>query len=188
GVIHFSISGEYITDIVRQFILEDKWETATALLLEDIHGMDYNTAVNIMTGKARLVGKDSGIDLEMIEDHEYSRNLQYHYGARYHDRLNNIWYEPYAVVTSFGDRDHSWSMKEYGTGSSKEKRAMFYADDRTSDMAVMISLDGVNHLYDTSDVIALFRRVHSAPLWMKNKNQSTEEAFISAINMDMLID
>ena len=64
GVLHFSISGEFITRHTRRLWAEGAAALALKTLLTGLHGMDEAIALKILTGQKKLTGWNSQIALE----------------------------------------------------------------------------------------------------------------------------
>ena len=50
GVAHFSISGDWLTEHVRERMLSDMEESALTLLVEHLDGMTYEQALAVLLG------------------------------------------------------------------------------------------------------------------------------------------
>jgi hypothetical protein len=63
--VHFTITGEHVTKVARDFLTSDLFHLAYQVIIEDMHGMDPETGLLILTGKKKLIGdSDNGIFLE----------------------------------------------------------------------------------------------------------------------------
>lgn len=67
GVMHFRISGEFITRLSRNLWAEGASAKALNLLVTGLHGMTEAIAFEILKGKQKLVGWNSNI--RMVPDH-----------------------------------------------------------------------------------------------------------------------
>ena len=65
GVAHFSISGDWLTEHVRERMLSDMEESALTLLVEHLDGMTYEQALAVLLGEKRLTGVN---DLELVDE------------------------------------------------------------------------------------------------------------------------
>jgi phosphohistidine swiveling domain-containing protein len=64
-VVHFSISGEFVTEHARDMVREGNWRGAYNFLMDTMHGMDAQMAMDIVQGKKHLTGVN---DLELEDD------------------------------------------------------------------------------------------------------------------------
>lgn len=63
--VHFSISGDYLTDVTRQMVLEGRWRTALDLLVNGLDGFTIDQAVSVLKGTAKLDGVNT---VNLVED------------------------------------------------------------------------------------------------------------------------
>jgi len=160
----FRISGKTLTEKSRDFVLEDAWSKGVRFLLDGLEGMTYDYAIQILTGKQKLVGEDGideGIELadEKKEDvAEYLEEVSYLYGGLY-NKCGDDWYRPYAVVTDFGPED----LFIRDEPVYKIRRALHYADDSNNDIAIVLWYDkkGVGSREGT----VLFKKTMVPPFW-----------------------
>lgn len=62
---HFQIEGAFLTQLARDFVREGNWRKAYTFLMENLHGMDSQIAMDIVQGKKKLTGVN---DLELADD------------------------------------------------------------------------------------------------------------------------
>jgi len=67
NVVHFSVTGEAMTSLFRDFWVEGRHHFAITGLLEGLHGMTEEIAIAIVTGQMKLTGVD---ELGLEEDNE----------------------------------------------------------------------------------------------------------------------
>lgn len=67
GLVHFRITGEFITQQARTFWAEDDEPTRAIELLESLHGITQQQILDVLEGRAKLTG-DSGIGVKLEVD------------------------------------------------------------------------------------------------------------------------
>lgn len=72
---HFTITGAFVTQHARKLWAEGQAAEALRFLVEDMEGMNEETALLICTGKKKLVGRDSDINLENDKATTDSRDI-----------------------------------------------------------------------------------------------------------------
>lgn len=102
--VHFSIEGDYITDIARTRMQEGDWRHALKIL-DCMEGLPLDDQISILKGDKYLTGSN---DLELLEDtreetKEYKQSLKEQYGKTL--RFNKKFYEAYAFVDSWCKQD-----------------------------------------------------------------------------------
>ncbi|AKU43628.1 hypothetical protein CPT_Seuss102 [Caulobacter phage Seuss] len=141
--LHFSIDGEYITDLVRTRVREGRWDWSLKLLMEDLHGMTYDIALRILKGDAKLTGVNS-LELADDDDQEYKRQLAWHFAGVY-VASDGRFMRPYAIVTSWGPDD----MVPEANGPRRNPKyihnSLFYADDPVKDTHYVLNGDFKSH-------------------------------------------
>lgn len=106
SVVHFSISGDFITQHARDLVREGQWRKGYDFLMDSLHGMEASLALDILAGSKKLEGVN---DLEIAPDNasgEVSSWLAYQFRHCF-TWQNRIW-RPYAVVTAYGQED--WQL------------------------------------------------------------------------------
>ena len=99
---HFVITGEFITQHARDRIFEAGWEHSLRFLMENLCGIDYETAIDVLSGKKKLVGKN-----EVRPSDESAKNRK-ELEERVHSKyagtvlINGLYWRPYAFVNNFG--------------------------------------------------------------------------------------
>jgi len=181
--LHFSISGEFITKIARNFVIEDKWEKALNMLKDDIQGCNYDIAVSILNGKEKFQGINH---LELVDEDqtnedviEYKNMLKRKFVGVCTD--SNEYWKPYAIVNGWckldlntkfmtinkynsydetsvptknaGGRYYRWSMA----------RNNFYMSDPPNDIAKQLKIN-------KDDQITLWEKIRMPPLWLQKRN------------------
>ncbi len=179
GVAHFVVSGEFLTEFVRDLVVEGSWEHASRILVEDLHGMTWDLAIQILSGKKRLVGTSDGPGVELADEapgeaDAYLERVRWAFAGRW--RHGSRWYEPYAVVTSYGAKDGLALLKgaiplvkmaddRVGRKPSlwSKERALFYADNPTEDL-LHYSLHPDERGAER-EMAVLFRACGAPPMW-----------------------
>jgi phosphohistidine swiveling domain-containing protein len=113
----FTITGQFLTETVRQLVLERNWRHAMRVLKE-IDGLTIEQSVAILSGKKKLIGtsrigaNDKGI--ELVEEtakarKAYEKRLEFLYSGvvAYADAF----WRPYATVSyGFSEDDAHWAF------------------------------------------------------------------------------
>ena len=189
--LHFSISGEFITEHCRDRMFERGWEDAVRLLVNDLPGMTHEQAHSILNGELRLVGVNSCTP--EAEDPKVTKEVQdrlaWHYAGTVFDGKH--YFLPYAYVDNWGEWDVFEMTKVRnpytgvpeagikGAGNSAI-RSVPYMDKRDEDRAIWLKYDGGE---GKSTVCVLFKRVSSPPIWMVphiHEWQIALDAFVKA--------
>ena len=115
GTVHFSITGEGLTRIVRDGMLSERPAWAWRLLTDGLDGEGAEKAArSVLDGSKRLTGDESqGItcvddDPQDADTARYLQDLRFIYAGRV--RVLGRWWRPRARVTSFGQEDVGGSM------------------------------------------------------------------------------
>jgi hypothetical protein len=165
--LHFKIDGSDLTRLARDLVLEKRWESAILVLVEGLQDFSHDFAYSVLSGKQKLEGNETdGISLVQDDSIEYINELQSTYGHYYFQ--NSKWYVPYAIITSFDERDISYMEYQRLPSSSEKfknngwKRALYYANNPKSDLVISL-----NNVPGTG--ICLFEIVSNPPIWMINQ-------------------
>jgi hypothetical protein len=163
--VHFIVTGEFVTQHARSIVSEERWEDALHFLMTSLVGMTYDHAVNILAGKAKLIGENNNV--QMVEDDcpnpKYIEHLKWVY--RGYVRINNEWYSPYAYVSSFGVKDMFYYDETPSTANTEANwrhRSRFYMNDRLNDKVLSCRLKW----HDNFEYTVLFKKRKAPPLWM----------------------
>jgi hypothetical protein len=104
-VAHFSVTGDYLCDIVRDLVVSERWDGAQRVL-DDVHGLTRPQQLEILTGKAQI---NTGLtDLEPLPAdvaEAYQRDVAYIYAGRVRLSGYQGWWRPIAALTDFGPND-----------------------------------------------------------------------------------
>lgn len=146
---HFSITGDYITDIVREFVLSNEHVKAIDLL-RDFDGLDIENIYKILNGSKKLVGTNC-FDLVDDNDQDYIESLKYKFSGVVKGE-NSVYYRPYAYVRTYGYKDYRFSENSRGYLD----RAEYYKRNQT-DIIKMLSLDVSENI--TMGVAVIFEKV-----------------------------
>lgn len=173
--VHFTITGEALTRIVRDIFLSDRPDRAYQAILQSLGENDERVpllAQRLLNGTVRLEGVD---ELEVVNEDpptpecvEFVKHANYLYGGRI--RLGNKWYQPHAIVTSLGNVDGEYAYTKAGEKPDGYNRALilnlrveFYGDE--GDKAV--NVEGYQYP-------VLFREVGEPPMWRKTPKTPAE--------------
>ena len=188
----FSICGDYLTKILRDLVLEDKWEHSLKTASECILGISTDQAITILKGEYKLTGNSQigmGYEKEDPEiEQEHKERIQKYYCGRCKLGRSDLWFEPYAIVGSYCAADIKgpsiWAEREIslrperGNDGFKESivyrgdwggsdwaygRAMYYAHNPMSDRAYVLQVREEDIHKNCSTV--LFRVCPSRPIW-----------------------
>jgi phosphohistidine swiveling domain-containing protein len=188
-VVHFSISGDFLTDFFRDLVVEGRWDYSLNALIRDVDGMTHDIAISILSGSKRLTGIQSFEDpegIQLVDDdaEEYLERLGYAYG-HFYEHTDHKCYIPYAIVDRWGREDALWAAEYLNSGSLpcldrkdlqefSYKRSLFYADNQFKDLALTVK-------YGNVDTIVLFKIAEGLPpLWM-TKNTTPQESVDNAL-------
>lgn len=159
--LRFWTRGEDLTRMARDLVLERRPDDALRFLVDGLEGMSWDMAVGVVTGTHKLIGRSPCTDADVAAGYHISITQDAGssaYRAQVESMYRGLWkrggdyYEPYAVVTSFGRED-------MGNGVQAGARALHYADDPEEDIVKLIELPG----YATKCVNVLWRKVKERP-------------------------
>jgi len=162
--LHFTVTGEFITEHARDRVLEGNWEDAIRFLKTSIMGFGYDNIIDILSGASRLTGDSNGpkyVSIEKRTDSKYVAKLDELYGHYF--RISRQWYVPYQYITSYGPPDMSeFNIDvQYSKGSEVFKgRALFYCQYPGDKMFYLKCPDGEYH-------VVTFKKVSEPPVWME---------------------
>jgi hypothetical protein len=164
--LHFKVTGKFITQHTRDKVIEGDWEDAIRFLVEYLHGMDFNIAISILSGKQRLTGDSSiGVKLEKDSDSsDYLKRLNWVYRG-YFQHSDRQWYVPYAITNSFGERDFSFFKSDYPFS-----RARYYLNNKEKDKIFGLKCKQ----FEGYEKAVLFELVKSPPIWIQIKRTAQE--------------
>ena len=154
----FVITGEYMTGLVHDRVIEGRWDHAFKILKDGLHGIDDTTVLSILRGEARLEGENT-LDLVKEDQPAYRERLAYAFAGCIRAPSGRV-LRPYAVVTSWGAEDmatvgddapvhrdakladehdpraptRSVRLKDF------QHRTLFYADDPRQDVVFFLKL------------------------------------------------
>jgi phosphohistidine swiveling domain-containing protein len=155
-VLHFSVAGQRLTELARSLVTEGAWERGLKLLTEGLEGCGYDVAASVLRGTHTFAGvaQASGEGLRLVEEKpelraEYETALSYAYAGRF--RHKDAWYEPYAVVESWGEADaraalrrtggrilSDWERPQEAIRRFSNERSRSYMDDPDRDISVVM--------------------------------------------------
>ncbi len=106
--VHFSIEGGFLTQLARDFVREGNWRKAYSFLMDNLHGMDAQVALDILQGKKQLTGVN---DLELADDDceaEVKGWLDFQFSQCF--SFEGRVYQPYGMVTAY--RREDWRLAQ----------------------------------------------------------------------------
>lgn len=181
--VRFTVSGESLTRLARDSVMDGHWRNGLKLLVEDLEGMSYDNALAVLKGEKKIVGQNESLALE-AEDPDIAEALADDYRvALLGDALclKNRLYRPYAHVSSFGAIDLDDALEEYRRGKCGGRRfdslpldkgdqeelalhrALFYADNRKADLAFVVKGPTGQEVYA---LFAADNEMLDLPIWM----------------------
>lgn len=179
--LHWTITGEFVTRMARDWVLERRWDDSIRWLKDSLIGVEYNHIMAILEGRAKLVGDShAGIFLEEENPEdakEYIDGYMFLYGGIYKRYENH--YQPYAVVRDYGPTDivvdKPWNLRE--SNLHHKNRAMFYAYHPSTDECFLLHYSKVSGPIEMN---ILWERVDKPPLWVKTFSEPQEalDAFL----------
>lgn len=187
----FNISGEFLTNHSRDLVREGKWDNALKLLVDDIHGMTYEIAIDILKGDKKLIGdsREDNIDLDDDNDTEFKSAVDYLYAGSV--KIGDQWFKPYTAITNYGRNDCYLSrvinemyssparqqvvIESMTNQREAELRALHYAENPKTDAVYFLDcIDPVTDL--VREMAVLFERIEMPPLWYKVLRNDPKEA------------
>ena len=139
GVAHFRLSGESLTRMARDLVVEGRWMMATALLREGLEGMTYDLAYKILAGDLALEGDEHGMTVCDDDATEHKERVAYRYSGLLRGKDHKL-YRGYACVVSWGPDDAAYAKRVLGRSQQSvlvdferstrwvEQRSHYYAD------------------------------------------------------------
>ena len=159
--LYFTIDGKFISEFARTRVIEGAWDSALKMLVDDIPGITHEQAIAILKGDADLVGSAQigGPESTLTFKRQRKNNdvamgmkerLDYMYDTVF--RHSDVYYQPYAMVTSWGPEDIAFAKAYKGqynvVGPSKFSifdrdirlchRSLYYARDKVKDLLVYV--------------------------------------------------
>lgn len=177
SVAYFKISGEYITEQARIFVMEDNWETALRILNDDMCGSSYEIAISVLKCEKQFIGID---EIDLVDDdislhQDYINQVDYLFSG-IHKSGNEYW-RPYAIVVGYSELDMNRSSMASNRYHSVNDVAIpiaessgymnwcmarntFYMEDMRNDKAV----SGLK--YNGKEHTVLWQKIRAMPLWI----------------------
>lgn len=110
-----TISGEYLTEMSRNLVLNGNWEGAIRVLSEGNEGQ-LEAVLSILKGDSKLIGINENISLVSDNDLEYKNEiLKVYAGSCY---IDEKWVKPYATVNTITKKT-----------SLSDQRILFYKEE-----------------------------------------------------------
>lgn len=120
SAVHFSITGEFITEHARDLILEGRERLAYQLLVDDLPGMTTELADRVLRGTHCFTGVN---EVELVQEDEppakYLNDLEFIFGAIY--EYNGMHYRPTRIVSSWGREDIRETMADRYELNTRDK-------------------------------------------------------------------
>jgi len=210
--VHFTITGEYMTFIARDMVISGMWWQAMTTLKEGLIGISMEQCIALLDGSQKLIGdSNKGMDMapDSIDDPDtakYLATMAFQYAHRL--RIGSMLYEPYAVVTGYGQCDVGgpprWlsqgrvrrpyrgqdGFEEHSYMSNQDftySRAMWHADNYDTDVAFMVEVHD-DHIGAPARKAVLFRPViTTTPFWIK-ENKTAQDAVDGACRVGRWLD
>lgn len=193
GSVHtvsFSVHAGGFTRLVRDRVLERRWDWSWNALMEGLDGMTADIAIRILKGDAKLSDDGpGGMTLEEDDDQKYKAELNYLFGGVF--MLDGRYMQPYAVVTSWGIEDFRGSREiapgsdvvtatsmgtkrytdhTYGEVFDIAYRSVFYADDPKRDIVRLLPMKGYSpmrgYVQDSHSGYVLFKEITGYPVML----------------------
>jgi len=178
----FSIAGESITRLARDFVLEGRWTDAVTLLHEGIEGPTLNQHLSVLEGdftfighSPRTPGGESTLDIapedpEITED--YKESVAFMYAGIY--KVGSRFYRPYAVVNNYGINDleacDNIPLRTINGQAANmlltQARGLHYANNRTTDRAAYMEYLFRPDMKKRSGTV-LWQIVDIPPFWLR---------------------
>lgn len=169
--VHFSIEGEFLTDLVRGMVTEGRWRDGLAILLNGLDGMTTDQALSILRGTHKLTGQDV---VDLVPDDRaaivaaHVDLVAWQHAGAWKRPGRGLW-RPYAVVTALGSGDVPEEV------SSRQRpelwnrlRILHYADDPGRDDYT----EEPEVLGGLEMAAVLWRRIEDPPLWLEGSTSS----------------
>lgn len=190
----FVVSGEFITEFARTRVLEREWDSAIEILT-NLHGITMDQIFSILRAQTKLVGDSTtGINIEPEVDcpevQDYHEQLRWLYSGVW--RHQGSFWEPYAIVTSWGREDMIASVGAsipFAPGGEKAfvHSSLHYADSG-SDIATVEKTPDHWESPNTKTVDVLWRKLPSFPFLLIPPSHTSSEAFALFINTEKMIE
>jgi len=172
GSLTFSITGDFVTERVREWMLEGRTLRALRFLQESF-GMGYEEAVSILRGTHYLTGssRTAGyVNLEPVPEGDadgaaYLQNLRKMFAGTW--KRQGKFYRPYAVVKNVSRSACEWAWRATGPLSyvsvpeHHRQQAMYYSRDRDRDLAECLRVGEDDRFF-----YVLFEKVEEPPFFL----------------------
>lgn len=169
---NFTISGDFVTNTARGFVLDKDFDRAAEFLSESIVNFPIDFVIKVLQGKARLVGKND-LFYEETEDPDYQKELCRLLAGIC--KIDGSFYRPYAYVSNWGRRDIERIEhprvppdKDINGDCDYTYRSWHYVDNLNGDLVVSLTPAA-----DKLDVILL--RPVELPFWLRNLRPITQD-------------
>ena len=181
--LHFSISGDSLTNHVRELVLEGNWRHAVTTLVDGLDGMTHDLALAVLKGEKRLAGKD-----EDLHDEDEAAGVRATLQAQYDEALlantlywDGKYYRAYAMITRVGPNELFFAQRRYDEHGRRPylrrgpvdfteqeafdvEKALGYANNLQSDIAFPVR--DARQQFVTWLLLAEDSMASDLPLWM----------------------
>ncbi|AFU86724.1 hypothetical protein D869_gp190 [Caulobacter phage CcrRogue] len=201
----FRIEGAALVERARDRVIEGAWEHGLRILVEGLHGMTYEIAIDILMGKYTLGGWSSdpeGVYLTEQDPEDetfkrYKETFDFQFAGVFKDETGRIM-RPYAIVDSYGKKDFDSKYRyDHARARGSDEflsrpvryhdilgkdpidwayRALHYANLPQQDIVKRVKNPGDYH-GSIQEMVALFEVIHDYPkLLLPYVTNSAQEA------------
>ena len=188
AAVTFKIDGEWMTNIARARVIEDRFDHGYRILHEGLHGITADQVLSILRGDHKLIGIND-VDMVPDDDQEWKDKLRYRFAGVWVTSQGRF-LRPYAVVTSWGPDDMPFADKltpdsdsvysKRITGGELGGRDLFYADDYKRDVRKDLRVPRTMFPEAARDkahcLSVLFREVRGFPMVLVNAHHDAQQA------------
>jgi len=115
STVHFSITGDFVTEHFRSLVREGSWRKAQQGLMDSLVGIPMDIAYNVLAGKNKFIGVD---ELELEKDNKHSDQdwltEQYYPYTKNIIIVNGDFYKKYKTVSYLNKNDMDQAMENLG--------------------------------------------------------------------------
>lgn len=173
-----TITGEFLTSHARSMVLKGRWQAALSLLVDDLEGMSYDLAFDILKGNEALIDTDTGLSHgpdQSESGRAYRDELERVFGHLH--RFGDRFYRPIHVIRHFHETDAKYAIENGYDRDDKVARAELYTTG-----AERVSM----HMYKGSMHPIIFEPVEGVPMWVTG-HSSAQEALDAHTDMGVVL-
>lgn len=139
--LHFRLSGEGFTDLVRAVFLEGDYAKALRMIVKGLNGDGIeDIAQKILDGSHRFSGNETdGFNVEEDSDSDYQEKTRWVYAGRVKLPKKKGWFAPRALVVNPGNRDAEFARKR---SSLRNQYVGTWTDEMLANRASYFTEDG----------------------------------------------